>query len=149
MKKQEEYFVSWDIVDDFRMFLPKCKFDVVVGILNGGAVPALVASNVYKVPIVWCRCSSYKDRRKGEFVLTNIDVERKSIENKKVLIIDDIVDTGETVRNVYNFVKEYNPKKIKVVSIAIKNRAYQLCQKLGVEYILVVPDRYWVIFPWE
>jgi len=147
MKKQKK--LDWEVLNDFRMNLPKCKVDVVVGILNGGIVPALIASNVYKVPVIWCKCSSYEDRKKKEFVFENVNIERGSVENKRVLIVDDIVDTGETIRNVYNFIRDYSPKKVRLLSLVIKHKVYELCKKLGIGYTLIVPDKYWVVFPWE
>ncbi|BDV02126.1 MAG: hypoxanthine phosphoribosyltransferase [Candidatus Hepatoplasma vulgare] len=37
--------------------------------------------------------------------------------NKQVIIIDDLIDTGETLTNIINLIKEKNPKGISVATI--------------------------------
>lgn len=47
------------------------------------------------------------------------------IEGKNVVILEDIVDTGLTIRYIYDRVMGYNPKSVKVATLLFKKDAYK------------------------
>ncbi|XP_064647883.1 hypoxanthine-guanine phosphoribosyltransferase-like [Lineus longissimus] len=42
------------------------------------------------------------------------------LEGKNVLVVEDIIDTGNTMTHLLKLLKEHNPKKIKVASLLVK-----------------------------
>ncbi len=42
------------------------------------------------------------------------------IKDKDVILVDDFVDTGETLLKLYNHLKTYNPRSIKIAAVIIK-----------------------------
>ena len=48
-----------------------------------------------------------------------------NIEGKNILIVEDIIDTGNTINFLFNKIKEYNPKEIKIVSFLFKPTIYK------------------------
>ena len=54
---------------------------------------------------------------KGAFSLT------KDLTNKKVLIIDDLITTGSTVREIIKVVKDKNPQTIRVLALASEKKS--------------------------
>ncbi len=43
-----------------------------------------------------------------------------NIKGKDVILVDDFVDTGETLLKLYNHLMEYQPKSIKIAAVIIK-----------------------------
>jgi hypoxanthine phosphoribosyltransferase len=71
------------------------------------------------VSIECIRCSSYKGTERGDVVkITGID--DIDIKGKDVLVIDDIFDSGNTLKHVMQQLQEQNPSSIK--SIVLLNK---------------------------
>ncbi len=66
---------------------------------------------------------------------------RESIEGQDVLILEDIVDTGRSMTYLLKYLREQNPKSIKVCTFAdkVSRREFQV----PIDYIgFEVPDKY-------
>ncbi|MCD6530592.1 phosphoribosyltransferase [Candidatus Bathyarchaeota archaeon] len=123
-----------------RSFTP----DMIVGVLRGGAVPAIVLSDLLDVSEVdMIGVGYYTDiaqRMKRPRLTRGISA---SIRGKAVLIVDDITDTGGTIRFVAERLETEKPSELKVATIYCKPWAHPR------------PDFYyeerseWIIFPWE
>ncbi|NOZ31235.1 MAG: phosphoribosyltransferase [Crenarchaeota archaeon] len=120
------------------------KPDVIVGILRGGVIPArLVADRLGVNDITVMEVKLYKG--------TGIRGERPylrqppvlSLTDKRVLIVDDISDSGLTLQLAVEAVNLFMPKEVRTASIYIK------------PWTEFVPDYYafttrnWIVFPWE
>lgn len=55
-----------------------------------------------------------REKIKNKLLITNFEI----IHNKKILIVDDIITTGSTIKAMIEMIKKYNPKDIKVLTIA-------------------------------
>lgn len=102
----ETYF---KLIDDLILKIRDSQFkpDCVVGVVRGGYIPSEAISRALKVPLVLVRASSYSDKSKiGSPVISEF------IGNPfgKVLIVDDLVDSGETLLQVKEILKDFNPK---------------------------------------
>lgn len=64
--------------------------------------------------------SSYNDKTESSGKIKVINDLRSSIENKDVLIIEDIIDTGKTMDFLVKYLKNKNPKSIKICVLADK-----------------------------
>jgi hypoxanthine phosphoribosyltransferase len=78
---------------------------------------------------------------KGEPVITQpVSV---SVEGKRVLVVDDVADTGESLRLVRSYLEEQGATEVKTATIYYK------------PWSVMIPDYYeketrsWIIFPWE
>jgi hypoxanthine phosphoribosyltransferase len=66
-----------------------------------------------------------------------------SVKEKKLLIVDDVADTGQSLVLVKKYLKDEGASEIKIASIYYK------------PWSIVIPDYYqketnlWIIFPWE
>ena len=81
--------------------------DAIVAIARGGLTPAHMLAEALDVRDVYIIGSrSYDDRKKvGKPILSDIP----KIEASKVAVIDDIVDSGETMREVMAALSSQNP----------------------------------------
>jgi len=67
------------------------------------------------------QCSSYGEGglHKGELTISGI--EEIQVEGKHILIVDDIFDTGETLRGVAEEIQKKNPASLKSLVLLSKN----------------------------
>ena len=95
---------------------------VMVCILNGGFMffSDLVKQITAPIEIDFIRCKSYFGKKQGDLVITK-DLETK-IKGKHVYLIDDILDSGNTMIAVKKFLQVKEPKSITpVVTIYKEN----------------------------
>lgn len=139
---EEIYELLLELADQIREdgFEP----DVVVGVSRGGWPPARVMSDLLEKPqLVNVATEFYLGvaETKGEPVITQ--PVSASVKGKKVLVVDDIADTGKSLKLIQAHLKERGATEIRVAAIYYK------------PWSIVVPDYYqkdttsWVIFPWE
>jgi hypoxanthine phosphoribosyltransferase len=93
---------------------------IMVGLLNGCF--AFYADLVRAMPIdVECdfmRVKSYVNRKQGDIQITK-DLETR-IKGKHVYIVDDIYDTGNTMKAVIEYLEVKKPASIKIVSLVTR-----------------------------
>ena len=120
------------------------KPDVIVGISRGGWPPARIMSDLLENPeLANVKAEFYLDvaKTKSEPVITQpVSV---AVHGKKILIVDDVADTGKSLRLVRSHIKEQGATDVKIATIYYK------------PWSVVTPDWYerktshWIIFPWE
>jgi len=141
---------TWDRIYEFLLSLAekiredKFKPDVIVGVSRGGWPPARVMSDLLENPeIANVKAEFYLGvaQTKGEPLITQpVSV---SVRDKEVLLMDDVADTGKSLRLVRAHLKEKGATEVKIVTIYYK------------PWSVVIPDYYeeetrsWIIFPWE
>jgi adenylate kinase len=65
----------------------------------------------------------------------------EDVNNKRVLIIEDIVDTGKTYQTLVKLLKEKGAKEVCIATLTMKPDAYQL--DLPVHYVGInIPDKF-------
>ncbi len=141
---------TWDKIYEFLLNLAErirengFKPDMIVGVSRGGWPPARVMSDLLENPdIANVKAEFYLGvaETKGEPVITQpVSV---SVRDKKVLVVDDVADTGKSLRLVRSHLKEKGATDVKIATIYYK------------PWSVVIPDYYeketssWIIFPWE
>jgi hypoxanthine phosphoribosyltransferase len=118
--------------------------DILVGVSRGGWAPARVMSDLLENPeLANVKAEFYLGvaKTKGEPVITQpVSV---SVRSKKILIVDDVADTGKSLRLVRLHLKKQGATDVKIATIYYK------------PWSVVTPDWYerktsdWIIFPWE
>jgi hypoxanthine phosphoribosyltransferase len=93
---------------------------VLVCILNGGFMffSDLVKQINIPIEVDFIRCKSYYGRKQGDLVVTK-DLETK-IKNKHVYLVDDILDSGNTMKAVSKFLSVKEPKTITPIAAIYK-----------------------------
>lgn len=120
------------------------KADVIVGVSRGGWPPARIMSDLLENPeLANVRAEFYLGvaKTKGDPVITQL--VSTSVTDKKVLIVDEVADTGKSLRLVKSHLEEQGATEVKIMTIYYK------------PWSIVVPDWYaketscWIVFPWE
>ena len=63
--------------------------------------------------INFVRVSSYQGENSTGVSTMKIPLKKEDIENKNIILVEDIVDTGRTFKYLVEYVKEMNPKSVK------------------------------------
>jgi len=139
-------FSDW--VERDLVGLLESKPDCVIGILNGGAVPALIVSNYFSVPLCWIQARSYEGKERKEVKLGY----REYLENmrgKHIIIVDEVIDSGSTMKAVLEWLKGFSSKKISVVVMALKVKHEYDRPEFACFPMVIEPKETWITFPWE
>ena len=118
------------------------KFDLVVGIARGGIPVAMVVSDRLGSKIDFLNVKSYTDvgeRVKPKILTTIIE----NISGKRVLVVDDLVDGGETMETVTQYLSAEKPRALRTAVLFTK-----LWSAFVPDFSLQTVDT-WVVFPYE
>tara|TARA_B100000700_G_scaffold286298_1_gene341064 strand:+ start:293 stop:808 length:516 start_codon:yes stop_codon:yes gene_type:complete len=88
----------------------------------------LVKNMDMDINIEFMRVSSYKGTSREE--IKSLDKIDFNIENKNILIVEDIVDSGNTINFIVNELNKDNPKSIKIASLLFKPDVYNFDMKI-------------------
>lgn len=120
--------------------------EIIVAIGRGGYVPArilcdyLLIHDLTAVKIEhWGTGAVQREKAVVKFPLC------APVRNKKVLLVDDVTDTGDTLRVALRYLARFRPREIRTAVLIHKT-----CSVLTPDYFLrkIVKWR-WVIFPWH
>lgn len=131
----------WKIVGEVRRrgFRP----DLILGVSRGGIIPALLLSDRLSAPLDIIGVRFYKgvgDVEERPYIIQDVSQE---LMGRRVLIVDDVCDTGHTLRLVREYVKERGAREVMVCTLHYK------------PWAVYRPDYYveetesWIIYPWE
>ncbi|GFO96622.1 xanthine-guanine phosphoribosyltransferase [groundwater metagenome] len=146
------YLVSWDEAYILgKKLARKIKAsgfmpDLVIGIARGGLVPArivcdfLLQKDLASVKVEHWGIAATLGTAKIKFPLP----EEVDISGKKILIVDDIADTGDTYRVIMEHIKKKVPAEIRTAVLQ-----YKTCSTF-------IPDYWgeklvkweWIVYPW-
>ncbi len=90
----------------------------------------LIKQIKFDYEIGFIKIESYSKMKRGEIKL-KLDISNDRVINKDVIIIEDIVDSGETIKFLTNHFSLMNPKSIKVASLLVKQNSKELCDYYG------------------
>ena len=114
--------------------------------LNGAVVYAAELLKRVNFPLVLkaCKLSSYEGTSSTGVVKTEVPLPR-NLEGKRVLIVEDIVDTGTTIVAMMKQLKEHKVKDACVCTLLLKSDVYDKDVKL--DYVAMeIPNRFIVGF---
>lgn len=123
-----------------------CNFNCVIGLLRGGYLPAEAISRYLGIPLVIAKLSSYNDKVQGSILLSD-EIINKDLIKGNVLIVDDLIDSGNTLKFFVNYIKgHYNVDSVKTAVLWNKE------VKRDIEpdfYSTLVPGYEWIVQPLE
>jgi hypothetical protein len=142
--------LSWDDIQNQCKILAKkirekkISFDIIVGIARGGWVPARIMSDILDNDEIYTmRVKFYKSVGETAEKPLILHPTQFDVTGKKVLLVDDIADTGGSLIVAIEHLKERGAGKIFVTTL-VKKPSSKFVPDLYVE-----ETRAWVIFPWE
>jgi len=100
---------------------------VIIGILNGSFVfmADLIRKIDFECEIDFMKVNSYVGKETSGKVQLEKDITI-NIEDRRVIIVEDIIDSGLTMDYLHKHISAYNPKDITIVTLISKNNSYTL-----------------------
>ena len=150
MQKDNLFICNWNYLVLLSKNLAKQiskdgRPDLVIGITRGGCCVATIISEMIRRNMITV-CST---RRKNDIeinkhpvLITKIDKEL--VKNKKILIVDEIVVTGETINIVKEALNNIGVKETKTCVIANRSNGKYKCDYTG-----IYSDKNNIVFPWD
>lgn len=141
-----ELIVTWaEVHRDAKMLvrrlLPATKWTGIVAITRGGLVPAAILAREMEIHLIDTICiSTYEDKSRGEVKVLKVPDRAREVKGKGWLVVDDLVDTGLTMRTTRELLPEAH-----VATIYAKPKGVPFVDT----YVHEVPQTTWIHFPWD
>lgn len=122
--------------------------EVIIGITRGGWVPATLLSDWFQIidlHTIKIEHHGIARTRSGRAILT--EPLYIHLYDKRVLVLDDISNTGQSLALAVDKVKETGPREVRTAALMVDRRC-----KVPVDYFYLIFDPgEWdrVIFPWD
>ena len=100
------------------------KRPLLIPILNGSFIFAadLIKELMLDCEVCFLKVASYRGTNSSEVISTLIGLH-ENIEGRHLIIIEDIVDTGNTLTKILPILQEKNPASLKITSLLFKPMA--------------------------
>lgn len=120
------------------------SYDYIVGIVRGGSIPATCLSHHLGLPMKNVSWSTYhKDQMKE----TALDVAEDIMDGKKLLIVDDILDSGRTMKEL---IQDWGVDRSQFdLAVLIWNEGQDIVPDFHGRKIDRKDDSDWITFWWE
>lgn len=148
----QEEILSWtDVekaVDIIVNRIGNKKYDYVIGIANGGLIPATLIAKRLKLKTLSVGLSSYNDTRqlKNVSLWSNLNfVHDNTNKYGTCLIVDDISDSGKT----FTYLKNYYLTAEEIVSDTAALVVKPKTAFIPDYFAMSIASEVWVKFPWE
>ncbi len=130
-----------EIEKDFR----NSEDFVIIGLLKGAFIFMADLVRVINLPLrldfLWV--SSYGHSMESSGVIRIVKDLDMDIEGKNVLLVDDILDTGTTLKEIYEFLKMKNPAKLRTCVFLDKKGRREI--EFSADYVgFEVPNKFLV-----
>jgi hypoxanthine phosphoribosyltransferase len=135
--KEQVQRVAQEIANDLKDEVP-----VFIGVLNGSFMFVADLMKEYNHPaeISFVKMASYEGTTSTDQVtqLLGLDID---ITDKHVVLIEDIVDTGNTIVELFNIINRYKIKSARIATLFFKPEAYT--KDIPLDYIgFEIPNKF-------
>ena len=151
-QEEKQIKISWERVEGLADALVRqvqasgFKPDHLVGISMGGLIPlALVAERLSIKSVSTVSASSYDEttKERGELIVSGFS--DTAVRGKRVLLVDEIADTGKTLSVVTNILKDQcGARDVRTATLTV-NKVHCLTHP----DFAALEVNAWVEFPWD
>lgn len=147
------HLVSWPDIEKWcsairAQVVDNFSPEVIIGLSRGGLVPSRILSDSLWIKDLLSIKTEHwgiTATKSGQAVLN--DPGKLNLKGKRVLVVDDITDTGQSMKLAYDFVRSQDPADIRTAAMLHITRSEFVPDFYGE---LVDQDKWtWFIFPWN
>jgi hypoxanthine phosphoribosyltransferase len=156
LNTDKDLWVSWENYHRSIVKLAKIvhesgwKFDHVLCLARGGLRPGDILSRIFDVPLAILSTSSYRNESgtvQGELDIAKYITMAKGTLSGKVLVVDDLVDSGVTLERVQRHLQQNSPSVTEVKTAVIWCKA---CSSVRPDFYLdYLEGNPWIHQPFE
>lgn len=126
------------------------QFDSILCLARGGLRVGDIISRIYQMPLAILAASSYREASgtvQGDLDIAEYITVTRGSPRGRVLLVDDLVDSGVTVVRVIDHLKRRFPEITEVKTAVLW---YKGCSKIKPDYFVdFLPDNPWIHQPFE
>ncbi|HLO84426.1 MAG TPA: phosphoribosyltransferase [Nostocaceae cyanobacterium] len=127
------------------------QFNQIICLARGGLRVGDILSRIYNQPLAILATSSYsgagKQERGNLIVSQHLTMTTNSL-GSRILLVDDLVDSGVTLEQTIPWLKEYSNSQIEEIRTAVI--WYKACSVIAPDYYVdYLPDNPWIHQPFE
>jgi len=155
MTKPKQAQVTWADVYSTSKYIADnvVKPDLIIGIASGGIIPTAIIArrlNVFNVQHIGIK--SYTEQKTQESIqlyykpnLSNITAD------KKILIVDDLLDSGSSFKYVCNYLMDNGIRSTNIQCAALYYKIKDSDQFIPNNFVQGTncPGDVWLVYPWE
>lgn len=145
---EEKY--SWEkIAEESELLASKISDnynpEIALVIACGGWIPGRIIKKFIKIPFYSIGCTNYdeNDNKQGQVEFYQM-VGIEKIKGKKVIIIDEVCDSGKTLEAVTKRIEEMGAASIRTAVLHKKSSSL-----FNPDYAIKDVGENWIIYPWE
>lgn len=119
---------------------------MIVGIKTGGMFPAILAYHALGLEEI--RSIGLRNRGKGTEQSTLImyqPLPRAKLNEHKVLLVDEVVDSGDTLREAKRKLESREPNIYRTAALHVKDGTTEMPDYLSE----IISSEIWIMYPWE
>ncbi|MGC9113560.1 MAG: phosphoribosyltransferase [Candidatus Micrarchaeia archaeon] len=150
-KKMQCVLLSWEDIYEYcrvvagKVRQDKFRPDIIIAIARGGYVPArnlcdqLAVADLASIKVDHWGVTATKDNRARLRHPFNA-----SVQDKNVLVVDDLADTGESFKTAVPAIQALNPRELRTATVFLLEKS-----KYVPDYYAAKRKWAWMIFPWN
>lgn len=130
------------MVEEVKADLDENEVPFFIGIMNGSFVFAadFIRKFNRKCEVSFVKLASYEGDTSTGTVKKLIGFN-ENLENRTVIILEDVIDTGTTLEVIYDIFREHNVKQLKIATLLFKSDVFR--KALPINYIgITIPDKF-------
>jgi len=154
--------ITWEEIQRDSTYLSNelyhLNFSCIIGVANGGMIPATLIAKQLKVnKLLSCNLKSYQEDKPREGAHSQSDVVKTISfpewsmlrEEDRVLIVDDLVDTGLTLKRIkqYNNIINHDQPEKNWIFATLYNKPRSTLKPDHT--VREFHNDEWIVFPWE
>ena len=115
----------------------------VICVLNGAVIfgTELVLKMKTNMKLEFMKISSYNGTESSGNITKTLDISKEKVKNKNILIVEDIIDTGRSMKYLLENLKEKEPLSIKVCALLNKPSRREI--EVPIDYIgFEIPNKF-------
>lgn len=141
-------FYSWDhfhtLVGEIKKKVQTTP-NIIVSIGKGGSIPGVILAEMFECNNLNLGLKSYKGETRGDIHEYQSIKCFDGLRDANILIVDDIADSGETLKYAVNKFKGNGCERVQTASVF-----YKPCSKFKPDYFAEeVEETTWIVQPWE
>lgn len=118
------------------------SIDYVISIQRGGALMSKLLSDIFNAPIATLTVSTYEnmEQKREPYISQEVSV---SISGKSVIVVDEICDSGSTLKFVQSYLQNQAPSSMRTAVLYMKSHSV-----FTPDFWVQTSDK-WIVFPGE
>lgn len=90
-------------------------------------------------------CYFIECKRDEDYKITEFNFKKEDVENKNILILDSILDSGKTMQTVCNFVNQFNPKIVYCYTLFARYNYYSVLEGFKYDFAHVLNTQNYIV----